>query len=214
MSDPFDPELSDRLRALGGSAGDDTEAALAALRPRARNARRRRQAALTGGAAAALLAVVAVGSVVAASGDGSGRISTPATQPGISVPSSTTTTTTPQNTTTTTVDPSTNTTVPGGGGPAPSTPTTTGTAPTTTPTTPGPGSAETETQENEGGSVTVRLDNGVLSLVAATPKTGFAIEEQEERADRVRVRFRNDEGEEHRIEFAVDGGQIVVERNE
>ena len=61
-----------------------------------------------------------------------------------------------------------------------------------------------------GGTVTVDIENGVLSLVNATPNPGFAIDKSEVRSDRVEVEFRGNDTE-SRVRLRNDGGQLRVE---
>jgi hypothetical protein len=107
---------------------------------------------------------------------------------------------------------------------APAAPTTTVSAPTTTttePTSSPPTSATVpsttatprpepiiETYSSAGGSITVRWDGAVLSLQGVAPATGFDHEVEDQRADRIRVRFQGDD-DDYRIEIRVDNGAIV-----
>jgi hypothetical protein len=58
--------------------------------------------------------------------------------------------------------------------------------------------------------VTVDIENGVLSLVSATPNAGFTIDKSEARSDRVEVEFRNNDTE-SRVRVRIDGGRLRVE---
>ena len=58
--------------------------------------------------------------------------------------------------------------------------------------------------------MTVDIENGVLSLVSATPNAGFAIDKSEARSDRVEVEFRGNDTE-SRVRVRIDGGQLRVE---
>jgi hypothetical protein len=61
-----------------------------------------------------------------------------------------------------------------------------------------------------GGTVTVDIENGVLSLVSVTPNAGFAIDKSEARSDRVQVEFRGNNTE-SRVRVRIDGGRLRVE---
>jgi hypothetical protein len=67
---------------------------------------------------------------------------------------------------------------------------------------------EVRTYSAAGGSVTVALHGGTLSLSLASPNAGYAAEVHESRSDRIEVRF--DSGDrESRIEVRVEGGRLV-----
>jgi hypothetical protein len=67
---------------------------------------------------------------------------------------------------------------------------------------------EIRTFSAAGGTVTVALRGGNLSLSLATPNAGYAAEVHDSRSDRVEVRF--DSGDhESRIEVRVEGGRLV-----
>ena len=81
--------------------------------------------------------------------------------------------------------------------------------PPTTPTTtvaPAPDPI-TQTYSSAGGSITVRWDGAALSLLDVTPAAGFGSEVEDERPDRIRVRFEGDG--DFRIEIRVVDGEIV-----
>ena len=79
------------------------------------------------------------------------------------------------------------------------------TAPTTT-VAPAPDPI-TQTYSSAGGSITVRWDGTALTLLDVTPAAGFGSEVEDERPDRIRVRFEGDG--DFRIEIRVVDGQIV-----
>ena len=81
--------------------------------------------------------------------------------------------------------------------------------PPTTPTTtaaPAPDPV-TQTYSSAGGSITVRWDGVALSLLDVTPAAGFDSEVEDDRPDRIRVRFQGDG--DFRIEIRVEDGEIV-----
>ena len=61
-----------------------------------------------------------------------------------------------------------------------------------------------------GGTVIVDVENGVLSLVSATPNAGFTIDKSEARSDRVEVEFRGNDTD-SRVRVRIDGGRLHVE---
>ncbi len=79
------------------------------------------------------------------------------------------------------------------------------TAPTTT-VAPAPDPI-TQTYSSAGGSITLRWDGAALTLLDVTPAAGFGSEVEDERPDRIRVRFEGDG--DFRIEIRVVDGQIV-----
>lgn len=195
MSEFDDPQLE---RLLGGAGGafPDVNTAYSQVRGRVRVIRRRR--AMVAGTAACVLMVG--GAIFAAQGGTSRDNLSPATD-GL-------TTTAPSTTDTTLVTDTTpedsngqhsGTTDTGGTGVS-----TTSTATTTTVA----AAPQTATYTSIGGSVTVRLQNGALSLVSATPAAGFTIDSSTNRADRVEVRFRNDDHD-SRIRIDLVAGLMV-----
>jgi hypothetical protein len=54
----------------------------------------------------------------------------------------------------------------------------------------------------------VQWNGAVLDFQFATPAAGFEAEVEDDRADRVRVRFRGDGGD-VRIELRVENGEVV-----
>jgi len=86
------------------------------------------------------------------------------------------------------------------------TPSTSVTAPgSTVPTGPAP---FTETYTSTGGSITVRWDGTALHLEGTAPAVGFDPDVEDDLADRIRVRFRGDDGD-FRIEIRFEDGEIV-----
>jgi hypothetical protein len=77
--------------------------------------------------------------------------------------------------------------------------------PTTTPPTTAP--AITRTFSCLGGSATVRLSGGVLTLLGSSPASGFALESSEARPDRVRIRWESDNAT-SRLEVRPAGGSM------
>jgi len=61
-----------------------------------------------------------------------------------------------------------------------------------------------------GGTVVVDIEDGVLSLVSATPNPGFEIEKSEVRPDRVEVEFRGNDTE-SRVRVRIDDGRLRTE---
>jgi hypothetical protein len=86
------------------------------------------------------------------------------------------------------------------------TPPTSATAPTST----GAPGQETviETYSSAGGSITVGWDGFALSLENVSAAAGFDADVEDERADRIRVRFQGDGGD-LRIEIRIENGEIV-----
>jgi hypothetical protein len=82
--------------------------------------------------------------------------------------------------------------------------------PVTVPSVPAPGLAapEIRTFRAAGGSVTITLQGGTLSLSLASPNAGYAAEVHDSRSDRVEVRFGSGDRE-SRIEVRVEGGRLV-----
>lgn len=89
---------------------------------------------------------------------------------------------------------------------SPPTTTTTPTPTTTTTVAPGP-EPVTQTYSSAGGSISVRWDGVALSNLQVTPAAGFTYEVEDERPDRMRVRFQGDG--DFRIEIRVEDGQVV-----
>ena len=55
----------------------------------------------------------------------------------------------------------------------------------------------------------MRWDGAALTLSGVTPAAGFDHEVEDERPDRIRVRFEDHDGGDFRIEIRVENGQIV-----
>jgi hypothetical protein len=88
-------------------------------------------------------------------------------------------------------------------------PTTPAPTPPTTPTTSVPGTPPgTLTYSSVGGSITVLWDGVALDLQTTAPAAGFDAEVEDDRPDRIRVRFRGPGGD-VRIELRVEDGQVV-----
>ena len=236
MSDFDDRELGDALRRRAGATTDGLgiEAARSAVLARAGRVRRRR-AAVAGGAAMAGLIAAAVfvigpgtdstvttpadqtDGAPATSVDSTVDTTTPGRAPAPTEPEDVTVTTTP---TTTSPDPTT--TAPSAIPPtatappttAPAAPGTTVVAPPTSPppttptTTVAPPEPVTQTYSSAGGSITVGWDGVALSGLDVTPAAGFDHEVEDERPDRIRVRFQGPGGD-FRIEIRVQDGQVV-----
>ena len=81
------------------------------------------------------------------------------------------------------------------------------TAPTST-SAPGPGRT-TETYSSAGGSITVGWDGSTLSLEDVSAAVGFESDVEDERPDRIRVRFEDGEGGDFRIEIRIENGEVV-----
>lgn len=111
--------------------------------------------------------------------------------------------TTPRPTVPTSVPGSTATSIVGPGGlPGTTTAPTTQTSPAeTTPPETSPPAPTTSTFAADGGSITVRLENGALTLVGISPNGGFTAETTEAGATRVEVRF---ESASHESRIRVD----------
>ena len=226
-----------RRRAGAPTDGFGIEAAHSAVVARAGRVRRRRAAVAGGAAMAGLvaLAVFVIGpgsdSVVttpadapAPSVDSSVDTTTPATAPDETEPDQDVTATTTPTPTPTSLAP---TTTAAAEIPPPATasttiaPLTTAPAATTTvvapPTSPPPTAPTTtvapapepitQTYSSAGGSITLRWDGAALTLLDVTPAAGFDSEVEDERPDRIRVRFEGDG--DFRIEIRVVDGQIV-----
>ena len=201
MSEFDDPQM-ERLLGRAGGAYPDVNSAYSRVQGRVRVLRRRR-AMVASTAACALLA----GGALFAVGRGStGRANLDPAAPSTLGDTTFVSSTTPETAPTT--HGATGPTVAGGdqggqggqgtqdGLDSQGTTTTTSDAPATTApiaTAPEPAPAPLTLHYNSiGGSITVQLDNGALSLVSATPAEGFHIDSSTDRADRVEVRFRSD----------------------
>ncbi len=198
MSEFDDPEL-ERLLGSAGGKYPDVNVAYEQMLGRVRHARRRRTAVL-GGTACGLLFFV--GAFAAARSDDSSKIqpadratidgsfedSMPGSEPELSTGSTTTT------------DVATSSSTTNGGGTSGSATTTNATATSDSPTT-APPPPVTEVFSGQGGSITVRLENGTLELLSVDPADGFTAEVQNTEDDRVEVRFQS---ETHHTDIRVD----------
>jgi hypothetical protein len=68
----------------------------------------------------------------------------------------------------------------------------------------------TQTFRSVGGSVTVKLENGALSIVSTQAAAGYSEERHDTGPDRVEVRFTNDTGE-WRVRVDLVNGAMVPE---
>ena len=158
-----------------------------------------------GGSVLAIVAIVGVGTAaLTAGGSGSRNVRIPAANS--SVPRHETTTTAPPSPAPTTPpQPSGDTGAAGGGtGGATSGPGA-ATAPTAAPAVP-----VTRTYQSNGGSVTVKLDHGALSIISTNVASGYTEERHDTGPDRVEVRFKSDKTE-WRIRVDLVNGEMVEE---
>jgi hypothetical protein len=206
FSDPLDDELRRRFAAATPRTPADPDAVLDGLRPQLRRARTRHRAAL-GGLTAGVVAVVAVAGFALTGGISNPNVkvppATPAPVPGPdrSMP------TPPQPTTPTTPE----VTAPGGDDGGSSTSGTSGTSGDDSPATPTTSPApQTQTFTSAGGSITVTLANGALSLAGVSPAAGNTSHVNKNEAGRIEVEFFNsDEQRISRIRVDLDGGTMV-----
>ncbi len=223
-----DYELRSILSRTAGGAPDD-DAAFAAVQRRVRVAKHRRVMAATGTAAIVLL----FGTALIVRPDRhvvnvTPGTEAPSTQPGTSGGSGATTTTQPTPTelsgttivTTATTQPTTvpgaqqDPTVPapqgggnqgGGGSSATNPPPTQGRPLPPPPATPAP--SLTRSGSSQGGTITVRLQNGTLTLVGTNAAAGFSTE-IERSGSSIKVKFESD-AHESRITATTDGSRII-----
>jgi hypothetical protein len=200
--DPLDDALGGALRRLAPHT-DDTDDVLDALAPRAVRARRRHQLTRATGIAAAITVVAGLGVLAAAEDPESPGVPFAGTV-------STSTTEVPGTTTTTSAPATAPTSAPGG-----TAPTTGATSPSSTPSTsvaPTAAAPQQRTFTSNGGSVTVRLSDGALSIVAVDAAPGFREEIVREESDDVEVRFPATDGDgEARIRVRLQDGAMVEE---
>jgi len=212
--DDLDRALSAGLADLAPAEPDATSA-LTALRPRMQRARTRHRV-LQGSALAGVVLVLGIGVALAAPSDKRAQVqvTNPSTVENTVDRSRSTSTTAPASTTvpaSVTVssnDPGTSTPVSGPSPTAAPPATTPVTTPVTTPAptvAPDPGTNYTYTAE--GGRVTVRFQNGRLSLVSYPAGAGFTATVHTNTPDDIEVRFRNDD-DESRIRVRVVNGRI------
>lgn len=219
MSEFNDPELETLLGRAGG-AYPDVNVAYEQLHQRVRHARRRR-AVVVSGVACSLLFATALVAVNRTGNSSPSQIGDRETFE-VTVPDNTTEVTT-DNTVTDTINDSPNdSSVPEthGGSATPAT--------TSASTTPGSGSNPTSSPpettavspttsvfSGDGGTITVRLQDGALTLVSYTTTSGFSTDIQHSSGDRVEVRF---ESSSHRTRIRIDleSGSMVpsIEENE
>jgi len=233
--DDIDRALASGLCALAPDVQGDEET-LASLRPRFRRARTRARVAKIGGTVVALVVLGAVATLAAprstrphVSVSSQSSVAGPT---GPSVRSTTVPTTTipaagkatlpgrvtspaTPNATKTNASPTTIVTVPGrapGGGPGSSgggdgggpggSPTTTTVAP----------ASEVQVFRSQGGSITVRISHGSLTLLAVSPASGYATDGTDTSSDSIDVRFRNGNDDKWRIRVQIDDqGRLVHE---
>lgn len=223
MSDFDDPDLRRRLRDVAGPE-PDTGLALDSVGLRVRAAQRRRTA-ITGAIAAALVVLVA-GAALWRSGDSTPRLRTASpdtAEPTIAPTSVSAVITSPSSTVAVSTSIGATSTTSGSIAPVPATadaaptaaPPTAAPPPspqpspaTTDPAPPPPTTVSTSSLSSVGGSITVRLEGGVLELVSVDPASGFVVDQTNTSPDRVEVRFRADTHE-SRIEVTLVDGQMV-----
>lgn len=211
MNDDLHPDVVDeelrRRFGAGAPSGADPDAVLDAMRPRLQHARNRRRASFASAiAGVAVLVVVLAFALDGSGGDGSVRVP-PATKGPVSTA------------------PTTPTTAPSGGAATPDSlpddhgnDETTATVPDATPPTESPSvtTAPAETSifqawyPSDGGSITVDLIDGRVSLTSSSPAAGFTDEVRDNGPTRVEVRFSN-RATEWRIRVDVVNGELVPE---
>lgn len=200
MSEFEDPELQ-RLLTRAGGANPDVNVAYERMKGRVLHVRRRR-AVVTSGLACALVFATAFVAINRSDDPGRIRVGDSGTVdkslPDDSVDTSvsvakTDTANTTNNTTNNTTDTTDNSDTTDGSSPSSDPPnpppTTAGSSPVTTVFT------------GEGGSITVRLQNGSLTLVSYNATAGFSVDVQHSGGDRVEVRF---ESPSHQTQIRVD----------
>ena len=215
MNDFEDHEVRDRLQRVGGH-GPDSDEAYARLQRGVRLARRRRSVSILSGLG--ITVVLAFSAAVYASRSnshvspadggtdsevttGNFELATDDTQPDDTATESTPQTSDDKSGSANTLKPGNppgngSTTVPSGGnGPVSGPPTATTTA----------GAAqvdETKTSVSQGGSITVSVHGGVLTLFSHTATDGYSYELEDSEDTRIRVRFENSGGH-SRIEATI-----------
>jgi hypothetical protein len=209
--DPFDDELRRRF-AGSAPAGSDPDTVLDAMRPQLARARTRRRASFASAIAGVAVIVLALAFVLGGGSGGGGSVHTPpATQgPVRTVPP--TPTTAGVGGSATTPD-----TLPDDHGNDQPTGVTTPSVPDATPptepevapatTTPSASSIEQASYTSDGGSITVELVNGQVSLTGSSPAPGFTDEVHDNGPTRVEVRFNNGQVE-WRIRVDVVNGAL------
>ena len=86
----------------------------------------------------------------------------------------------------------------------------TGSTGSVTATSAAPAAPITKTYRSDGGTVTIKVDNGALSIVSTQAAAGYSEERHDTGPDRVEVRFTNDKTE-WRIRVDLVNGQPVEE---
>ncbi len=216
--DPIDSELRRRFDAASPRTPGDPDAVLDDLRPQLRRARTRHRAAL-GGMAAGVVAIVAVAGFALTGGASNPNVNTPpATHSSVPEPD-VTAPTVPTRCRTATSSSSPGRTVaarttapsqPGGAADSGSSGSTGDSGSDATPTT--VACAQTQTSySSAGGSITVQLSGGQVSLVSATlAGTGASHEVHDNGPDKVEVRFFDASDHEiSRIRVEVVNGALV-----
>ena len=230
--DEIDGALANSMSAIAPEVAD-TEETLAALRPRLRRARARRRLAQGSLVAAALVVLLSAVALGAANGSkGHVHVEAPSSVPG-STAARTSTTREPTSTTTPTTratarqptvtspsknapglplpiaPPATNPdrgSFPQGARGSRSTPSPPSAPGTTAPTSAG----QIHTYGSAGGNLTVRADNGRLSLVSFTPALGYTPQVRTNQPDDIEVRF-DSRTEEWVIRVRVENGAPAAE---
>jgi hypothetical protein len=176
---------------------------LGALRPRYRRAKRRHQLVLAGGTAVAVVAIIGLGTAVLATGGSDPQhVRVPAADS--SAPNGTTGTTSAPSVAPTT--PQQTSSAPGTGGADTAGTGTSGSGTTST----APAAPTTRTYTSNGGTVTVKLEHGALSIVSTQAAAGYSEERHDTGPDRVEVRFTNTTTE-WRIRVDLVNGELVEE---
>ena len=222
MSDFRDPEL-ERLFGRDSGPTPDVDVAYQRVQGRVRQVKRRRAVAVSGAACSLLFAAAVFagtrsdgGNSVQPGGSDTGVDGSPLTVSGSSdmsspttdeIDTATITTITGDDTVATSPTPSTPSTSPGA---------TSGAAPTTAASVPAPSSTApavtssvtnlpvppvTQTFGGVGGSITVQLQNGTVTLVSYNASSGFSVDVQQSSGVRVEVRF---ESSDRRTDIRVD----------
>ena len=206
MSEFDDPQM-ERLLGRASGAYPDVNTAYSRVQGRVRVIRRRRAVVAT----TAACVLLAGGAMFAA---GRGTTDRANLQPADSstildttLPESTVVSTVPTTDDSTGSNDASSTTAHGAGG--------TGVTSTTQPgaTTTAPAAPVITQYVSIGGSITVKLQNGALSLVSTNPTAGFEIDSSTSRADRVEVRFRSNDHD-SRIRIDLVGGAMVPQIEE
>jgi hypothetical protein len=201
--EPIDDELRRRLDAAGPHPGDP-DATLGALRPRYRRAKRRHQLVLAAGAAGVIGVIIGAGAaVVSTGGPDPQSVRIPAANS-----STSTTASVPRPVDSTPAPPIAG---PSGGDTGPTALTSpSGPNGAATTTSAAPAAPVTNTYSSAGGTVTVKLENGALSIVSTQAAAGYSEERHDVGPDRVEVRFTNSDGE-WRIRVDLANGTMVPE---